>query len=358
MNVLNAEQEGIVKLITARVRREFLKFNETVKPYKLRLLDLWDNLARGNYHHDQSRVLQECADLCGVAYDAMKPTIPFDELRDPREETYRRDLTSSDTSLYSAADVLDRGDIFRPFSITQQLGIEVASGLEGNTVCPTESNPSTAYWLATQATAATVSQPTFVAKTMTPHQVAIVIPFSRQLLKQGNGEAVVRNELRRTAATELDRVVLQGTTPNSEPLGLVNTAGVQTMSGTSLTGASANQAFELATIQNAPDASVAALATPTVRRVLQNRETGTNNGFIWKDGRISDHVGMVSTLVPSGGLIVGPFSSIVLGVWGGFQVEIDPFTSFRSGVVSARIILSVDVCIRRPSAFVYINSVT
>ena len=148
---------------------------------------------------------------------------------------------------------------------------------------------------------------------------------------------------------------------NYQPDGLRYAVGLQNMSGTTLSGASCNQMAELSAIQNAPDDGIAFLGTPTVRRILQGRERASGSGFVWDKGIVSDHRAAVTTDLPAGSLVCGPWSQIYVGMFGpGFQVEFNPYdpTGFRSGVIQGRLILSVDVCVRNPAAFIWATSVT
>ena len=94
-------------------------------------------------------------------------------------------------------------------------------------------------------------------------------------------ERFVARELLNTIGTAIDKVVLAGATGNNEPDGLLNAPGLQTLSGSSLTGASANAMLQLSADKNASDESISYLATPTVRAALQAREKASGNGFVW-----------------------------------------------------------------------------
>jgi hypothetical protein len=82
-------------------------------------------------------------------------------------------------------------------------------------------------------------------------------------------------------------------------------------------------------------------------------------GFVWDDDRVASRPGYVSTDVPAGALICGAFEAIWVGLWGaGFTFSVDPFTSFRTGVLSARVLVDMDVVVLHPAAFNVATSVT
>jgi HK97 family phage major capsid protein len=353
MNAVSREQERIIRQATdSFLRRTFSTFNANVSKVYLRFADLVNNLSRGLYNHDQSRMLQEAAERHGQPYDATKPFVPFELCRD---------LTAAvDTNLISAAEVVEPASILKPYSVTAQLGIEIDTGLQGNVVVPWVSTASTGYWLANEASTITETAPVVSAKTLKPKQVGAFCEISRQLALQTNAERFVGPEMLRTVGTLIDQAVLAGATANNQPEGLRNATGLQILTGTSLTGASANSMLQLSADEDAPDDSIAFLGTPTVRKVLQGREKASGNGFVWDDNQVAGRPARVTKDLPAGSLVVGPWPEIYLGIWGGFVLEVNPFgqTQFRAGVIQCRVLVSCDVAIRNPGAFVWTEGVT
>ena len=49
----------------------------------------------------------------------------------------------------------------------------------------------------------------------------------------------------------------------------------------------------------------------------------------------------------------------IVGLWGaGIRVEIDPYSAFTTGVLSARVVLDVDFAFPQPAAFSVAASIT
>jgi len=67
---------------------------------------------------------------------------------------------------------------------------------------------------------------------------------------------------------------------------------------------------------SAEDASIAAVTTPAVRKLLSGRERASCNGFIWDSGRVARMPGLATPSVPTASMLVGDFSLVVLGLWG------------------------------------------
>ncbi len=303
----------------------------------------------------EAEYFQECARLAGRPFNRNRLFIPFGALT-------QRDLTAASASgggyLVNTDNQAAR-DILRPWSVTARAGVEIETGLVGNVTIPRTTVKSTPGWLPTEGGSATPSQPTFQQIALTPKNIIIVIPFSRQLSLQSNAEAVVRRELTRTIATGIDQAVLAGTGTGGQPTGLTNTAGVNTETGTSLAHAGVVAMKRKVADANAPDEAIAFLGTPAVRELLEKRERATGLGFIWDDDRVASRPAYASADVPTGTLIAGAWSEIYLGIWGaGFVVEIDPSTYFTSAVIQARLIVSCDIAVRTPAAFCRASSVT
>lgn len=112
---------------------------------------------------------------------------------------------------------------------------------------------------------------------------------------------------------------------------------------------------------NAPDESIAFLAPPTVRELLEARERATGSGFIWDDDKVASRPAFASTAVPSATMIAGAWPELYLGIWGdGIMVEINPYdpSGFKAGIVQARVMVSCDVAVLHPTAFCAATSVT
>jgi hypothetical protein len=113
---------------------------------------------------------------------------------------------------------------------------------------------------------------------------------------------------------------------------------------------------------NVTDENIKFLSTPAVRQLLETRERATGGvRFVWDKDQIADRPAYVSTDVPSATMICGDFSLVYLGFWGaGLFLEINPNdpTGFKSGIIQARVLVSCDVAVLHPSAFIVASSIT
>lgn len=304
----------------------------------------------------EGEFFETIAKLSGGSYDPQRIVIPW--------VLIRRDLsaaTASSAGYLIHTETQEVVDLLRPWSVTARAGITVETNLIGDQVIPKVTAKSSPAWQSNETAQISPSQTTLAQIALTPKQVGIVINFSRQLSLQANADTFVRRELLRTVGSAIDQAILSGTGASGQPLGLLNTTGVQTEPGTSLAQAGVVGMKKKAADQNASDAQVTFLATPAVRELLEKRERGTGSGFVWDNDRVASRPAMVSTDVPAATMICGDWQNVHLGLWGpGLVVEINPYdaTGFKSGTIQARILVSLDVAILQPSAFVVASTIT
>ena len=164
---------------------------------------------------------------------------------------------------------------------------------------------------------------------------------------QSDPEKWLQRELKRTAASAIDSAILNGSGANGEPLGLVNTPGLSTQSGTSLAWSGCLTMKKNAALANAQDDSISFISNPTTRALLEAREKASGNGgFIWQDNEIAGCPSFATTQMPAGAMLSGPMSGVTLGIWGnGLQIEVNPFASFQTGGIAVRVLVAVDCAV-------------
>ncbi len=309
-------------------------------------------LAHGKLDGQDREVLEETARRNGKPFDALRPLIAF------------RDLVvavGSAGGYLRPTDVREAVDILRPWSVTTKAGMLVESGLVGDVAFPKVTQKTTPAWLSNEAQQVTPSTPTLSQVAMTPKTVGDVVVFSRQLSRQTNADRFVGRELLRTIGSAIDQAVFNGSGASGQPLGILNTSGVQTQSGTTLNAGTATMKRKTAEA-NVNDEQIAFISTPAVRETLEGRERATGGGrFVWHEDLVADRRAYVSTDVPTATMISGDWSLIYLGIWGdAFALEINPFdpNAFKTGTIQARILMTCDVAVLHPSAFVAATAIT
>lgn len=304
----------------------------------------------------EREVAQETAKVAGVAFDPHKLVAPWG--------LFTRDLTTTVAGAGGYLAGVDTGealDVLRPWSVTARAGITVLERLQASFVLPRTTAKSTAYWLVNQATNVTESTPSTGSVAFAPKEAGAYLEYSRNfaLGTRAAGEQYIRRELLRTVGSLVDAAVLNGPGGAGEPLGLLNTAGIGSVTGTSLAHDDVANMKETVATANAPDESIAFLGTPAVRELLEIRERATGSGFIWDNDQVASRPAHVSTDVPSATLICGAWSELILGLWGpGLEFSVNPYAGFKEGIIGARVMVACDVGVQHAAAFCAAGSIT
>lgn len=250
-------------------------------------------------------------------------------------------------------------------SVVSNLGIEKLS-LQGNAAIPKVVGNISTTWLSSESSQITEGNLTFGTGVGTPKSIACYAQASDRLLKQTTPGAqdFILKELGRAAAAALDSAVISGSGASGQPLGIMNTSGIGSVTGTSL--AFTGVLDMMAGVEDAnaliDTARTGWIVEPTVARLLRAREKSTGSGFIMNGNEISGHPALSTNSAPTSSLLFGDWSSVVLVSWDSLQIGADPFgvssELFKAGLVSLRAIWSVDLIVLRPSSFCKSESIS
>ncbi|MDI4091155.1 phage major capsid protein [Pseudomonas aeruginosa] len=247
----------------------------------------------------------------------------------------------------------------------RSLGARVLPNLRGDTVIPRQKTASTAYWLA-EGDSLTDSGLTFDNITLRPRHVGALTELSRQLLQQSNPaiEQLVRSDFQAVVAEAIDKALIYGDGVK-EPLGILNTVGIQTGTLATLDWEAVQTMLEKLALANvSPNAW---LTDPTVATKLRTtlKDSVAGASYLMEGGNLAGFPVSVTNQVnpadSNGGMaILGDFSELVIGTWGGVDVLANPYGSgvYERGGVQIRILTTMDMVIRRPEAFVIADDVS
>jgi HK97 family phage major capsid protein len=256
-------------------------------------------------------------------------------------------------------------ELLRNRAVAYRMGARRLSGLSGNVTVPRQTAGATAYWLISESTQITESQQTFGQMSLTPKTVGAYTEISRQLLLQSSpdAEGIVTSDLASVTAVAYDLGVLSGSGSSGQPTGIVNTAGIGSVTGTSLafedilefqTDVAAGNVFPAAGGYVTTHA-VAALCIQRVK--YTNTASPLWEGNVW-DGTMVGFPAMASNQMSSATMLFGDWSQVVVGEWGVLEVEVNPFANFQAGIIGVRAISSMDCGLRYAAAFSYASSIT
>jgi HK97 family phage major capsid protein len=256
-------------------------------------------------------------------------------------------------------------EILRNSSVAIRMGVMEMPGLVGSITVPKQTAAATNYWLSTEATAITESQQTFAQMALSPKTAGGYVEISRQLLLQSSpgAEQIVQNDLAQVVGLAVDLAVLNGSGASGQPTGIINTAGIGGVTGTSITYTGIVEFQTDTAAGNALFDAAGYVTTPAVAGLLKQRVKFTSTASpIWEgkllDGTVDGYRAMASNQVPSANILFGDFGKVVLASWGVLEVEVNPYANFAAGIVGVRAMYSIDVGVRYAAAFSLATSVT
>ena len=302
----------------------------------------------------------ECSEQAAREYGkpAQGVMLPADVLRN-----WKRDINSSDDSTliqedYRAGDFID---VLRNSSSVMQAGSTMLRGLQGNVVIPKKTAASSGGWIATEGSAASESEFTSGSVTMSPKVIGAFTDATRLLLQQSSldVEALIRDDLTQSLASAIDLGALAGSGSSGQPTGVKNTSGVNTT-----TFAAANPTWaEIVGMEsavandNALVGSLAYICRPADFGTLKTTEKATNTAqfVVSPDNSMNGYNVVRSNQVTSGDFYFGNFADLLIGMYGGLDITVDPYALSTSGGVRIVALQTVDVAVRHAVSFCVSN---
>lgn len=256
-------------------------------------------------------------------------------------------------------------DLLRARSVLARMGATMLPGLVGAVTIPKLTGAATGYWLSTEATAITESQQTIGQLAMSPKTVGAYTELSRLLMLQSTPAAdmLVMNDLTRVIGLAIDLAGLEGTGSSGQPTGISATAGIGSVTGTSLAYAGVLEFQTDVAAGNALAPTSAYVTTPAVAGLLMQRARFSSTDTpLWVgsvlDGQMAGFAATTTTQVTAASMVFGDFSQVVIAEWGMLELAMNPYASFAAGITGIRAMQSVDVGIRQAAAFSRATSIT
>lgn len=300
----------------------------------------------------------ECSRAAAEAYGrtAQGILLPAEVLRN-----WKRDLNSSDEAALFTDDFRggDFIDALRNASSVMQAGARMLNGLSGDVKIPKKTAAAAAAWIASEGGASSESEMTVGSVSMTPKTLGAFTDITRQLMIQSSldVEALVRDDLATAIALAIDLGALSGSGSSGQPTGIKNTSGINVVDfGTApdLVPTFA-QVIEMETKvreDNALGNGGAYIANATMYGALKSVAKDAGSGqFVAENNTMNGYRTIVSNQVASGDLYFGDFSQLLIGMFGGLDVVVDPYTASTTGTVRVVALQSVDCAVRHATAF-------
>jgi HK97 family phage major capsid protein/HK97 family phage prohead protease len=247
-------------------------------------------------------------------------------------------------------------ELLRNKSALAGLGITSLTGLQGPVAIPRQTGAATAYWVA-ESGAPQESQQSVDQVNLTPKTVGAFTDYSRRLMLQSSidVEQMIRQDLATVLALEIDRVGLYGLGNSNQPLGIKLTTDINTENF----GAATPTFAEVVSMEskiaadNADIGAMAYLMDAAMRGSLKTapKESG-EPVYIYEPGdTVNGYRAVVSNQVATGDIFFAVWSQLIMGMWSGLDLTVDPYTHSTSGTVRVVALQDVDFAVRHPESF-------
>lgn len=265
-------------------------------------------------------------------------------------------------------------DLLRNAMVLDMLGVTWLRDLNGNIAIPSQSGAATAYWF-TEGNAPTETQQTIGQVSLTPKTVGAWTDYSRRLLLQSSidVEMFVRADLAAVIGQAIQAAAINGAA--NGPTGLLATSGIGSVAGgTNGAAPTYDHMVDLESAvanANADMGRLAYLTNTKVRGKLRKTQefASTNGKPVWTSapgrpgvGELLGYEAITTNAVPSNltkgtasgvcsAIAYGNWADMLIGMWGGLDVMLDPYALSTSGGKRVVALQDVDVQLRRVASF-------
>ena len=276
---------------------------------------------------------------------------------------WKRDLNTSDDNEIVATNLLagEFIDVLRNSASVMQAGARMLPGLVGNVAIPKKTAASSGGWISTEGGASSESEPTFGTVSLTPKTVGAFTDMTRQLILQSTPavEALVRDDLTQALALAIDKGALEGTGLSGQPTGILSTSGVNKPSAFAAAVPTFAEMVALETAvaeDNALFGNLAYITDAATYGGLKTKSKDSGSGmFVLEGGQANGYNVIRTQQATAGNVYFGNFADLLIGMWAGLDITVDPYTSSNTGTVRVVALQTVDVAVRNAVSFAYNN---
>ena len=250
-------------------------------------------------------------------------------------------------------------DVLRNSASVMQAGARMLPGLQGNVAIPKKTAGSAGTWISTEGGAATESDPTFGTVTLTPKNVGAFTDMTRQLILQSTPaiEALVRDDLTQALALAIDKGALEGTNATGQPRGLLNVVGINKPTNFAAAVPTFAEMVALETAVAEDNALMGNLAYITDAATYGGMKTKLKDAgsglFVLEGGQANGYNVIRTQQATAGNVYFGNFSDMLIGMWAGLDLTVDPYTASNTGTVRIVALQTVDVAVRNAVSFAW-----
>ena len=348
--------KSLNNITNAQRNNEQIKDSKMEKTFDLNnvIRSLVDGDALGANEAEYSAMAAGAAMQRGRAARGGSVFVPAAALRAASEGNTKATLTAvTDEKLLTESYV----EMLLPQSVLGRLGVTVLSGLNAPIAVPKMTTSSVdAFGFVDENGAAPESKAEFANVKMAPKTFAGGNPISRQSLKTvPNIATLITDHINKAVRIKLEQLILSDKANDRGPKGLVKQ--LVDASRVEKKAAFSYKDF-LKEIAKLTDAGVPAQAikfamsgaTAAELESTPKSDRGDAQGFIIENGKLAGYEVVTSGVIPADHIVLGDFSGIMIGEWGGLELDMDDTTYRAQSAIVPRIWVDLDFTVVQPEA--------
>ncbi|HDX4381697.1 TPA: phage major capsid protein [Escherichia coli] len=346
--------KALNNITNAQRNNEQIKDSKMEKTFDLNnvIRSLVDGAALGANEAEYSAMAAGAAMQRGRAARGGSVFVPAAALRAASEGNTKATLTAvTDEKLLTESYI----EMLMPQSVLGRLGVTVLSGLNSPIAVPKMTASSVeAFGFVDENGAAPESHAEFSNVKMAPKTFAGGNPISRQSIKTVPGIAtLITDHINKSVRLKLEQLILSDKDNARGPAGLVK----QLVDGGRVTKKAAFSYKDfLKEIAALTDAGVPAQAIKfamsgaTAAELESTLKDNGVSGYIIENGKLAGYDVVTSGVIPADHIVLGDFSGITIGEWGGLELDMDDTTYRAQSAIVPRIWVDLDYVVTQPEA--------
>ncbi|HEH1466663.1 TPA: phage major capsid protein [Escherichia coli] len=346
--------KALNNITNAQRNNEQIKDSKMEKTFDLNnvIRSLVDGAALGANEAEYSAMAATATMQRGRAARGGSVFVPAAALRAASEGNTKATLTAvTDEKLLTESYI----EMLLPASCLGRLGVTVLSGLNSPIAVPKMTASSVdAFGFVDENGAAPESKAEFANVKMAPKTFAGGNPISRQSLKTvPNIATLITDHINKAVRIKLEQLILSDKANDRGPAGLVK----QLVDGGRV---AKKEAFSykdfLKEIAALTDAGVPAQAIKfamsgaTAAELESTLKDNGVSGYIIENGKLAGYDVVTSGVIPADHIVLGDFSGIMIGEWGGLELDMDDTTYRAQSAIVPRIWVDLDFTVVQPEA--------
>ncbi|EFK9867979.1 major capsid protein [Escherichia coli] len=343
-NLVNAQRNNEQQIKDSKMEKTF-DLNNVIR-------SLVDGDVLGAHEAEFSAMAATATMQRGRAARGGSVFVPAAAMRAASAGNTKADLTAiTDEKLMTESYI----EMLMPESVLGRLGVTVYSGLNSPTAIPKMTKSSVdAFGFVDENGAAPESKAEFANVKLSPKTFAGGNPISRQSLKTVPGIAtLITDHINKAVRIKLEQLILSDKENARGPAGLVK----QLVDANRVTKKAAFSYKDfLKEIAALTDAGVPAQAIKfamsgaTAAELESTLKDNGVSGYIIENGKLAGYEVVTSGVIPADHIVLGDFSGITIGEWGGLELDMDLTTYRDRGAVVPRIFVDLDYVVAQPEA--------